>query len=248
MRLFALAALLFFVSSCGHARPERSATKKTVPVKKNASKPKAPPKKITYKSETLPHLRSIVIDPGHGGKDPGTKAVISPFTKEKALTLKTALKVQEFLRGWGYHVHLTRKTDVFIPLLDRVAFAKKHNCRLFVSIHYNSAKNPLASGVEVYYCRKEKDQRVARKSHVLGRHILSRLGPVTKTPLTGRNRLCVGNFCVIRETTMPAVLVEAGFLSNREEARKLKSPSYIRFIAWAIAKGIDDFVKKDMHK
>lgn len=183
-----------------------------------------------------------MIDAGHGGKDPGAKSIVAPYLREKTLTLRTACKVQEFLTRWGYSTYMTRKNDVFIPLLDRVKLAEKHDCELFVSIHYNSTPKPTkARGIEVYYFggkNKEKETPRIAQSKLLAKCVLSRMVPVSSTPSRGIHH---GNFCVIRETTMPAVLIEGGFLSNQEEAKKLKSPHYVRFLAWSIAKGIDDY-------
>jgi N-acetylmuramoyl-L-alanine amidase len=188
-----------------------------------------------------------VLDPGHGGKDTGTKTKASkrsPQVLEKNLALRTSKTIEEFLQKWGYNVLMTRKSDVFIPLIDRAAFAKKHSCSLFVSIHYNSAPNKAAHGIEVYYYNKA-DKRRLSQSKLLGKDILARLKALKRPHIRG----CFpANFCVLRETTMPAVLVEAGFLSNIEEAKSLRNPHYIRLISWSIAKGIDDFAKKSFSK
>lgn len=207
-------------------------------------------KRITKLAVTSADKNCIIIDPGHGGKDGGARSIIKPHIQEKVLTLKTAIKVREFLVNWGHNVYLTRKSDVFIPLQGRVAFAQRQECQLFVSIHYNSTPKPTkAKGVEIYYFKGQKgsDQKALTileretQSQKLASYILKRITSVTQTPNRG---VRAGNFCVIRETTMPAVLVECGFLSNAEEARKLRNPGYIRFLAWSIAKGIDDFVRK----
>ena len=204
-------------------------------------------------AEPLPATLSafrIVIDAGHGGQDGGAKSIVSPFIREKTLTLKTALKVEEFLSSWGYDVRLTRKKDVFVPLLDRVDFAEKCKCTLFVSIHFNSTPKPTkARGIEIYYFGKKKGnkdkaarkmQLRAKRSTELAKHILKKMVAATKSPSRGVHH---GNLYVIRETTMPAVLVEGGFLSNQEEAKKLKNPNYLRFLAWSLAKGIDEYAK-----
>lgn len=207
-------------------------------------------------AEALPTTLSrfrIVIDAGHGGQDGGAKSIVSPFIREKTLTLKTALKVEEFLSSWGYDVRLTRKKDVFVPLLERVDFAEKCKCTLFVSIHFNSTPKPTkAHGIEIYYFAKKKNSKDkvdrkmqirAKRSTELAKHILKKMVAATKSPSRGVHH---GDFCVIRETTMPAVLVEGGFLSNQEEAKKLKNPNYLRFLAWSLAKGIDEYAKANV--
>src|SRR5205807_3480952 len=97
----------------------------------------------------------------------------------------TALKVKEFLTRWGYKVYLTRKTDVFVPLLERVDLAEKNQCSLFVSIHYNSAPRKTASGIEIFYYKKDKDETRRKLSHSLGNAILERMIKVAKSPSRG---------------------------------------------------------------
>ncbi|HXF28665.1 MAG TPA: N-acetylmuramoyl-L-alanine amidase, partial [Chlamydiales bacterium] len=135
----------------------------------------------------------------------------------------------------------TRKNDTFIELPERAEFATKQKCHLFVSIHYNSTPKPTkASGVEVYYYCKDKKNRRAIQSKKLALAILKRTAPTSKVASRGAK---VGDFCVIRETKMPAVLVEGGFLSNFEEAKKLKNHRYINSLSLSIARGIDDFIR-----
>jgi N-acetylmuramoyl-L-alanine amidase len=196
----------------------------------------APPEKINTPIR-------IAIDPGHGGAEPGAKLIIKPYTKEKFLNLKTAQKVEEFLLRWGYQTIMTRRRDVTVPLDRRVEIAKREHCDFFVSIHYNSTPTPTtAKGVEIFYWDKTKDAR-AKASRALAQAIIKRLVPATHS--LGRG-VKSEDLCVIRETTMPAVLVECAFLSNPEEAKKLNHPHYISFLGWAIAKGIDDYIKKEI--
>jgi N-acetylmuramoyl-L-alanine amidase len=227
--------LLLAFSSCAKRTPPDAPTRSKGESSKHAQK--------GNESKAISdHSYRIVIDAGHGGTDPGAKSVVAPHTREKTFTLKTALKVQEFLVNWGYDTLMTRKNDVFVPLLDRVEFAEKNKGKLFVSIHFNSTPKPTtARGIEIYYFSENKKHHRTKLSSALAHHIIKRMVPVTKAPSRGVH---AGNFCVIRETTMPAVLVEAGFLSNPEEAKKLKNPNYIRFLAWSIAKGIDDYVQE----
>lgn len=257
--LFLLLSFLVLATSCARKQEENRPLYTNKP--KLGSRQKE--QKVEISSETLLESGSedeaqpttlssfrIVIDAGHGGQDGGAKSIVSPFIQEKTLTLKTALKVEEFLANWGYDVRLTRKKDLFVPLLDRVDFAEKCNCTLFVSIHYNSTPKPTKTrGIEIYYFDKKKhskdkatlkDRIRAKRSIELGKQILKKMVAATKAPSRGVHH---GNFCVIRETTMPAVLVEGGFLSNQEEARKLKNPHYLRFLAWSLAKGIDEYAR-----
>lgn len=248
MKQICLLLLSLLISSCSRQNANSPLRHRVRPIAKiEPSAHKKPPIRTTIqqakKASSTPTPLRICIDPGHGGHDDGAKAVIAPFMKEKVLALKTALKVQEFLTRWGYSSCMTRKNDVFIPLLDRVAFAQKQKCTLFVSIHYNSTPKPTAaSGVEIYYFGTGKDKARMQQSKKLAHCILLRMTPATRTANRGVHH---GNFAVVRETTMPAVLVETGFLSNPSEAKKFKNPNYIKFLAWSIAKGIEDYIEHE---
>jgi N-acetylmuramoyl-L-alanine amidase len=185
-------------------------------------------------------LPTIILDPGHGGENDGTKMVIPPYTKEKTLALDTGLKVRDMLEQWGYKVRMTRSRDVFIPLADRVTFAKHHHGYIFVSIHYNHAPNKNAHGIEIFY--QEKSKFMAR-SKQLATSVLDSIIKRTKSASRGCHP---GDYHVLRENkTMPAILIEGGFFSNAVEAKKLSNPQYVRTLSYAIAQGIDDFVQHE---
>lgn len=218
------------------------------PIQKRAALPLPPPPRKEVARPLPPPPRSprewsIVLDPGHGGVDHGTKMIIPPYTREKTLALKTALRVEEFLKQHGYTPLLTRNSDVFIPLLKRVELAEKKPSQLFVSIHYNSTPGATtADGIEIYYYNRNKDERT-KKSIELARCILRRMEPASQNEARG---VRPGDFCVIRETSMPSVLIEVGFLSNPREAKRLRNANYIKFLGWSIAKGIEDFIEKNV--
>lgn len=110
---------------------------------------------------TIAKIRRIVLDPGHGGHDPG--AVGLTGLKEKDVVLAVGLKLRELVREeLGLDVVMTRSTDVFIPLEERTAIANKVNADLFVSIHANAAPNRVASGIETYYLNLAKTEKVAQ--------------------------------------------------------------------------------------
>ncbi|MCE5293802.1 MAG: N-acetylmuramoyl-L-alanine amidase [Chlamydiales bacterium] len=199
------------------------------------------PKEEKFSRQAIRHkvLPLVILDPGHGGANDGTKMVMPPYTKEKTLVLQTALKVRDFLEAWGYKVRMTRTKDVFIPLADRVKFAKDNKGHLFVSIHFNHAPNKNANGVEIFYFDKNKYKD---RSKALANSILDAI--CTRTNAASRGSI-PGDYHVLREnSTMPAVLIEGGFFSNTQEAKKLSNPHYIRTLSYAIAQGIDDFVQK----
>ncbi len=183
---------------------------------------------------------SITIDAGHGGQDLGAKGR-NPYCEEKRLALQTARLVKKYLAQLGYHVLLTRQSDTFIPLPKRVELANKGGTDLFVSIHYNSSRTPSAQGVEVFFCDSSENVRRANSSRRLANSILTRVIRRTQALSRGVKR---GNLYVIRETEMPAVLVEGGFISNPQERAFLKDPLYLEKIARGIADGIDYYFKK----
>ena len=104
--------------------------------------------KSSSKAKTVNKKKIIVLDPGHGGKDPGAIGYSGVY--EKNITLAMAKELKEILEKEGYKVHLTRSTDIFIPLRDRVKIARKYNADLFMSIHADSAVNRSAKGLSVY--------------------------------------------------------------------------------------------------
>lgn len=123
-------------------------------------------------------VKSIVIDPGHGGKDPG--AVGKRSLKEKDIVLKLSKRLQSSLRGKlkGTKVSLTRNKDKFIPLEQRTAIAKSKNADLFISVHVNAAKNKNAKGIETYYLgmsRDEKSRRLAARENATSTKAVSDL-------------------------------------------------------------------------
>lgn len=188
-----------------------------------------------------PHAKeTIVIDAGHGGKDTGTLSEKNRY-EEKMLTLQTAQMVKTFLSELGYNVVLTRETDLFVPLEKRAAIANNLQANLFVSIHYNFCQADSADGIEVFYYKGDSAAKEPRltASRKLGEEVLARV--VKHTGATSRG-VKTANFAVIRETKMPAILIEGGFLSNPKEREKLKDPQYRRYLAWGIAKGVDNYL------
>lgn len=180
--------------------------------------------------------RLIVIDPGHGGYDLGARR---SACDEKSLALSTALLTKKYLTEMGYRVILTRSRDVFIPLEKRALIANETKSKLFVSIHYNSAKNPLAKGVEVFYYTSADKFRTG-SSKKLATRVLNKI--IDRTVAESRG-IKAGNFHVLRETKMPAILVEAGFMTHPEELHHLKDITYREKIARGIAEGVDSFFK-----
>jgi N-acetylmuramoyl-L-alanine amidase len=178
----------------------------------------------------------IILDPGHGGKDQGAR--VRPL-EEKKLTLRTAYLTKKHLEELGYRVILTRARDIFLPLGSRVSLANRRASSLFVSIHYNSAASPSANGIEVYYYGKGLKKR-REESKQLATMVLQQM--INKTGAKSRG-VKQGNFQVIRETTMPGILVEAGFITNAEERGLIATQTYLDKLAKGIALGLDRYVK-----
>ncbi len=190
----------------------------------------------TYKLSLPQHAKPlIIIDPGHGGTDEGAKI---NYFMEKKLALMTSLLVRKYLSELGYRVILTRSKDVFIPLQRRVSIANTTRAALFISVHYNSSPSPDAHGIEIFY-HAGKDHKRTQQSRKLGSNILGEMIEHTHALSRGVKN---GNFHVIRETSMPAVLVEGGFMTNQEERGLLKEKTYLEKIARGIAQGINKHV------
>lgn len=186
-----------------------------------------------------PDAPTVVIDVGHGGTDRGARAHF-PYCEEKRLCLLTARLVRQYLDQLGFHVVMTRNTDDFISLPKRVEIADQARANIFVSIHFNSSRSPEAEGVEIFFSDSKEDRARGTASRKLADSILSRVIRRTSAASRGVKK---GNFYVIRETSMPAVLVEGGFISNPEERVLLKSRDYQEKIARGIADGIDQYFK-----
>jgi len=173
----------------------------------------------------------ICIDPGHGGKDPGAVGT-SPFIlEEKEFNLKLSLLLEEKLKALGHWVIMTRRKDRFLKLTSRANFANRLNVDLFVSIHANSAVLPEVSGMEVFhFTNSEKGRKFAVT-------ILENM--LREFPEHKDRGVKEADFVVLRETRMPAVLVESEFLSNPQELKFLADPENQISLASAIARGID---------
>lgn len=182
----------------------------------------------------------IMIDPGHGGEDLGTTSTIATKFHEKTANLATAQILQTYLQQMGFHTMMTRHRDVFISLPNRSQFANEQNVDLFVSVHYNSAPAAQAHGIEVFYYNSSDNKERSLASKELANDVLENVIALTGAKSRGVKH---GNLAVIRETKMPAILIEGGFFTNAEEFAKLKDPAYIRKIAWGIAQGVREYSK-----
>lgn len=183
---------------------------------------------------------TIIIDAGHGGQNLGAH-IQNPFCEEKRMTLLTARYLKKYLNQLGYRVIMTRSTDVFVSLQKRVEVANHSKGDLFISVHFNSSRSPLPQGVEVFFSDTKDDPARAHSSHQLASSILPRIIRRTQASSRGVKK---AEFFVTRETKMPSVLVEGGFLSNSHERTCLKDPQYLEKIARGIVEGVDYYFKK----
>jgi len=193
----------------------------------------------------------ICLDPGHGGRDSGNRV---GSHLEKTYTLMLAQELATQLTRAGYKVTLTRDTDKFIELSDRAEIARRRSADLFISLHFNSAPNSASTvrGAEVYCmtpvgapstnARGEGSSagwypgnRSNEKNVLLAYQLQKSLAKNLATEDRGLHR---ARFAVLRDATTPAVLIEAGFMSNPSEGRKIFDAGYRRQIAKSIVDGI----------
>lgn len=172
-------------------------------------------------------FNTVVVDPGHGGRDSGGRG---NKLVEKQLTLETALKLGEDLRGSGLRVVMTRTDDRFYLLDERVALANRNraNNAILVSVHYN-ASGRGASGVVTFFWRTDSHGLAVRVQRALAQETgLKDIGVV-------RRRLRV-----TRNPDVPCLLVECGYMTNKSDAAKISQPAFRGRVAAGIARGILD--------
>ncbi|MGI5950092.1 N-acetylmuramoyl-L-alanine amidase [Peptoniphilus sp.] len=182
----------------------------------------------------------IVIDPGHGGKDSGAVGADSK-TFEKDLNLEVAERLFSVLQNKNYDVIMTRSRDEYIKLVDRASVSNDNNADLFLSIHFNSADNESASGIEVLYA-SEKNIKI---KDTVQKHFAQCLQNALVKETGAKNRGIINRpaIAVTSKTKNVAALVELGFISNPNELDKIKDSDYIDLLVRGIANGIDNYVK-----
>ena len=257
-------------------RPEQLQPKPQEPKQLKPATPATPvtePEPLAPKSLTREFgltAKTIVIDPGHGGKDPG--ALGSDNLQEKGIVLSISQKLREVLTAKGYTVLMTRDTNRFIPLKERTRFATQHKADLFLSIHANGSENSRANGIETYYLdvtsTDKASEKIAARENInsgysiqeletllagliresksedskrLARHVQNTLVQSTGAVDRGVKH---ARFVVLIGTKVPAILIETGFVSNPVEGQKLTTTAYQHKIAAAIAEGVDAFLGK----
>lgn len=223
----------------------------------------------------------VVIDPGHGGKDPGA---VANGIREKDINLKISKELASQLRAKGISVRLTRTDDRYLRLRERTELATKWNAEVFVSIHANALPpGRHATGMEIYLMALPTDKDAMQLALIENRELsngnseshnvqasdkrtrmlLNILGNMQQNAKIGQStdmaevlfncgkrqglpmrRVAQAPFFVLRGAGMPSVLIETGFITESQEARKLASSSYQKKIAAALARGIEDYLER----
>lgn len=235
----------------------------------------APDDSDTRLASDLRPVRKVVLDPGHGGADPGAIGVGG--LREKSVTLKLARALRARLEARGFEVVMTRNRDETRSLEERTALAEGVGGDLFVSIHANASPRRSARGIETYYLDKSHERHTLRVASHENGVAAAQLDPLQRTlaalkvdhhsaqsaelavavhkqlvgGVRGRYRsvqdlgVKQGPFYVLFLASMPSILVETGFLTNRDDARMLRSSAYLDLAADHIAAGIARY--RDVH-
>jgi N-acetylmuramoyl-L-alanine amidase len=179
----------------------------------------------------------VTIDPGHGGKDPG--AIGLNELREVDVILPIALRVAKILEAKGIAIQLTRDSDYFVGLDERVNMSRKAGASIFVSIHANSIDNrPDVNGLETYHY-----QRGSELANAVHRKVLELMNDDPREELLDRG-VRSARFLVLRKSEIPAILVEVGYLTSPVESPRLADTAYRNRMAEAIAQGILDYLGK----
>ncbi|MGH7197805.1 MAG: N-acetylmuramoyl-L-alanine amidase [Candidatus Omnitrophota bacterium] len=189
-------------------------------------------------------IRRIVVDAGHGGQDHGATSRYG--TREKDLVLEVAYRVRDELRTLGLDVIMTRDSDFFVPLEERARIANARQADLFVSIHANASRSPSLKGFEIYCVppwagndlEDRKDGEARRASIQMAGFVAD---AVERSVEISDRRIKSARFVVLRQTLCPAVLIEMGYITNRDDEKRLNDSSYRQKMARGIVWGLLDY-------
>ena len=184
----------------------------------------------------------VVIDPGHGGSDPGAIGYKDGeiYLTESFANLDISLRLYELLKSQGVSVAMTRTTDVYVGLKERAEYANNLDASLFICVHNNSATTPAANGSMVYYYTGDTDA-VTEKAYGITSKNLAKLiheGILEQGKRFDRKIADGSKFVVLYSTNMPAILTECAFISNDEERELLNSEEFRQKLATGIASGV----------
>jgi N-acetylmuramoyl-L-alanine amidase len=218
-------------------------------------------------------VATIVLDPGHGGKDPGV--VFKKSVYEKDLVLDFALRMKSILEKDGkYQVYMTRDSDVYLPLEERTARAMQYKADLFISLHMNSNRSSSLGGLEVYYLGFATDRQteaLAAQENSVSQKSIGELQEILKLMIDAKveeskdlaqiismgvlnhmkkdyssfrtRGIRQAPFIVLIGASMPSLLVELGYLTNQSESKNLLNPVYRQKLAESLAKGLEDYIQ-----
>ena len=172
-------------------------------------------------------FRTVVIDAGHGGRDLGGQW---GRVYEKHLALDTSVRLEKHLKRMGYRTVMTRRGDYFLTLPQRCQIANRYRDAIFVSVHFNYTWKQDVSGLETFYHNSEGQKMANQVQNCMIRY----------TRAIDRDEK-FARFYVIRNTNMPSILVEGGFVSNEAERNRMKSARFREALARAIADGIQRY-------
>ncbi|MGQ9610275.1 MAG: N-acetylmuramoyl-L-alanine amidase [bacterium] len=254
--------------------PEKNLTSKTLEKKRtNQSKDKIidsqplPSKSPTLVKQLGLKVRTIVIDPGHGGKDPGAIGISG--LQEKAVVLDIAKRLKNLLDD-RYTVYLTRDSDIYMPLEERTIFANEKGADIFISLHVNSCKNPTNRGIETYYLSLASDEEArltAALENATSEKNIKEIGSLITKVLKNakieessnfarivQSSLCKNTgafnrgvkkapFIVLIGVDAPSILIELGFISNTQDEELLKDNGYKNELATALMNAIEDYIR-----
>ena len=182
--------------------------------------------------------KTIILDPGHGGWDPGKTGISGE--NEKDINLKIALRIKDYLEQGGAEVYMTRETDTALSqtksgdMKERINHAKKGEANVFISIHQNAFTSAAPRGAQVFYYNGSDGGRA------LAECIQSRLISFADSKNT-RSAKQNSSYYILKKTDIAAIIIECGFLSNPAEERELNTEEYRDKIAWAVYMGLWDY-------
>ncbi|MFD2043357.1 N-acetylmuramoyl-L-alanine amidase [Ornithinibacillus salinisoli] len=221
--LFLLVGLLYFNIS---DKPEPKTSSKTETTKTSS-------KTETTKTSSKEEKYKVVIDPGHGGEDPG--AIGASGSYEKDFTLSLAKKVLHLLeKDSQIEVYMTRQEDVFLSAeaRERPNYANDIDADLYISLHANTFTDPSVSGTESFYYHKNSK----RLANIIHRHV----SKTTGFPNRGVKK---ENYFVLKDTTMAAVLLEIGYITNPVDEQKMLTDDFQQSVAEAIKGGVKEYLR-----
>ncbi|MEM9280746.1 MAG: N-acetylmuramoyl-L-alanine amidase [Verrucomicrobiota bacterium] len=175
-------------------------------------------------------FKTVIIDPGHGGRDLGAA---DSYVYEKHINLDVARRLERALKEAGFKTVMTRTKDEFIALSERSSRANRYRNAVFVSIHFNSSYRTAALGIETFY-RSSSSEKFAKAVQT---ELIRNIGATDRGVKTA-------NFSVLRHTKHPSILVEGGFVSNKTERSAMMEPQYRQVVADSIARGILQFNRR----